>query len=202
MIKMILASKNKHKLEEISEILKSFDIQLISMDEAGLGDLVIVEDGETFEENSMKKAVVVMEKTNTITIADDSGLEVDYLDGRPGVYSARFAGENATDKDNNEKLLKMLDSVSCDNRSGRFVSVISVAFPDGKSISVRGECEGVIGLEEKGSEGFGYDPLFIVPEYNKTFAQLGSDIKNKISHRAKALEKFRIELENLLGKKS
>lgn len=202
MIKMILASKNKHKLKEIDEILKSFDIQLISMDEAGLESLEIVEDGETFEENSMKKAVVVMEKTNAITIADDSGLEVDYLDGRPGVYSARFAGENATDKDNNKKLLKMLDGVSYENRSGRFVSVISVGFPDGRRISVRGECEGVIGLEEKGSEGFGYDPLFIVPQYNKTFAQLGSDIKNEISHRAKALEKFRVELENLLGKKS
>lgn len=200
-MKMILSSKNKHKLKEIGEILKNLDIQLVSMDEAGLGSLEVVEDGETFEENSMKKAIVVMEKTNTVTIADDSGLEVDYLDGRPGVYSARFAGENAMDKDNNKKLLKMLEGVSNNDRSGRFVSVISAAFPDGRRISVRGECEGIIGLEEKGLQGFGYDPLFIVPEYNKTFAELGSDIKNEISHRAKALEKFKIELESMLGKK-
>jgi len=197
MIRMILASQNKHKLEEIKDMLEDLDIELISMDEAGLGDLEIVEDGETFEDNSMIKAVTVMEKTNTIAIADDSGLSVDYLDGQPGVYSSRFAGENATDDDNNKKLLKMLDGISTEERSGKFVSVISMAFPDGRSLSVRGECNGVIGLEEKGTNGFGYDPLFIVPEYERTFAELGSEIKNKISHRAKALEKFRKELRNI-----
>ncbi len=201
MIKMVLASKNRHKLEEIKDIVKELDIQLISMEEAGLGKLEIIEDGKTFEENSMKKAVTVMEKTNTIAIADDSGLEVDYLDGRPGVYSARFSGENATDKDNNRKLLHMLEGVPLKDRVGRFVSVISVSFPDGRRLSFRGECEGVIGLEERGSGGFGYDPLFIVPEYDKTFAQLGSDIKNSISHRARALEKFGKELKKLLGEK-
>lgn len=202
MIRMILASQNKHKLEEINDMLEDLDIELISMDEAGLGDLEIVEDGETFEENSMIKAVTVMEKTNTIAIADDSGLSVDYLDGCPGVYSSRFAGENATDDDNNKKLLKMLDGISTEERSGKFVSVISMAFPDGRSLSVRGECNGVIGLKEKGTNGFGYDPLFIVPEYERTFAELGSEIKNKISHRAKALEKFRKELGNILGEGS
>jgi len=199
MIKMILASKNKHKLEEIREILKEMDVELISMDEAGLEDLVIIEDGETFEENSMKKAVTVMEKTNTIALADDSGLEVDYLNGRPGIYSSRFAGEKATDEDNNKKLLDMLAGVEFEKRTARFVSVISVAFPDGRRLSVRGECEGIIGLEKKGIDGFGYDPLFIVPEYNKTFAELGPEIKNKISHRAKALEKLRKELKDFLG---
>jgi len=202
MTKMILASKNKHKLEEIKDMLKDLNIELISMDEAGLSELEIIEDGETFEENSMKKAVTVMERTNAIAIADDSGLEVDYLKGQPGVYSARFAGENATDSENNEKLLRMLDEVPAQERSGRFVSVISVAFPDGRKLSVRGECEGIIGFEEKGTEGFGYDPLFIIPKYEKTFAQLGREIKNKISHRAKALEKFRNELENILGVRS
>lgn len=202
MTKIILASQNKHKLEEISDMLSDLNVELISMDEAGLGALEIVEDGETFEENSMKKAVTVMGKTNAIAIADDSGLEVDYLEGRPGVYSARFAGEDATDDDNNKKLLKMLERVSIEDRTGRFVSVISLVFPDGRKLSVRGECEGVIGFEEKGSEGFGYDPLFIVPEYERTFAELGSEIKNKISHRAKALKKFRTELKNLLGDKS
>ncbi|WP_432408022.1 XTP/dITP diphosphatase [Wukongibacter sp. M2B1] len=202
MIRMILASQNKHKLEEIRDILEDLNIDLISMDEAGLGDLKIVEDGETFEENSMKKAVTVMERTNTIAIADDSGLSVDYLKGSPGVYSARFAGEDATDDDNNKKLLKMLDGVPTKERSGKFVSVISVAFPDGRKVSVRGECNGVIGLEEKGTNGFGYDPLFIVPEYEKTFAEIGSEMKNRISHRAKALEKFRKELKRILGEES
>lgn len=201
MINMILASKNKHKLEEIRNILMNLDTRLISMDEAGLESFEVVEDKETFEENSMKKAAVVMEKVNMVTIADDSGLEVDYLDGRPGVYSARFAGENATDEDNNKKLLKMLEGVPIEKRKARFVSVISVVFPDGRKLSVRGECEGIIGLEERGTEGFGYDPLFIVPAYNKTFAELGSEIKNRISHRAKALEKFRKEFESLLGEK-
>ena len=202
MTKMILASKNKHKLEEINDMLSDLGIELISMDEAGLGALEIIEDGETFEENSMKKAVTVMGKLNEIVIADDSGLEVDYLDGRPGVYSSRFAGEDATDEDNNEKLLKELDGIALEQRTGRFVSVISLAFPDGRKLSVRGECEGLIGVERKGAEGFGYDPLFIVPEYERTFAELGSEIKNNISHRAKALKKFREELENLLGDKS
>lgn len=202
MIRMVLASQNKHKLEEIRNILEDLNIELLSMDEVGLGDLEIVEDGETFEANSMKKAVTVMEKTNTIAIADDSGLSVDYLDGRPGVYSARFAGENATDDDNNKKLLKMLDGVLSKERNGKFISVISLAFPDGRRLSVRGECNGIIGLEEKGTNGFGYDPLFIVPEYEKTFAELGSEIKNSISHRAKALEKFKKELKTLLGEES
>lgn len=201
-MKMILASKNEHKLQEIKYILKDFGIELISMAEAGLENLEIIEDGETFEENSMKKAVTVMKKTNTISIADDSGLEVDYLGGKPGVYSARFAGENATNSQNNNKLLKMLENVPMTERGGRFVSVISVAFPDGQRLSVRGECEGIISLEEKGTKGFGYDPLFIVPEYNKTFAELGNEIKNNISHRAKALVKFRKELKDILGEKS
>lgn len=201
-MKMILASKNDHKLQEIKYILKDFDIELISMAEVGLENFEIIEDGETFEENSMKKAVTVMKKTNTISIADDSGIEVDYLGGKPGVYSARFAGEKASNSENNNKLLKMLENVPMAERGGRFVSVISVAFPDGQRFSVRGECEGIIGLEEKGTKGFGYDPLFIVPEYNKTFAELGNEIKNNISHRAKALIKFKKELKNILGEKS
>ncbi len=200
-MKFILASQNKHKLEEIKDILKDLDIEILSMDEVGLGDLEIVEDGKTFEDNSFKKALTVMEKTNTPVIADDSGLEVDYLDGAPGVYSSRFAGENASDEDNNTKLLKLLEGVAERERTARFVSVITVVFPDGKKLCIRGECNGIIGYEKKGENGFGYDPLFIVPEYNETFAQLGSEIKNKISHRARALEKLRKELKNILGDK-
>lgn len=198
MNQVVIASKNKHKLEEIKAILKDFPLTIESMDEVGLENLEIIEDGETFEENSMKKAVEVMKETGAIAIADDSGLEVKAIDNQPGVYSARFSGEGATDEKNNEKLLHMLKELPMEERNARFVSVISVAFPDGKKISVRGECKGFIGFEKKGESGFGYDPLFIVPEYDKTFAELGSEIKNKISHRANALEKLKVALGEVL----
>ncbi|QEK12955.1 XTP/dITP diphosphatase [Crassaminicella thermophila] len=198
MNKVVIASKNKHKLEEIKEILKGFPLEIKSMDEVGLEHLEIVEDGETFEENSMKKAVAVMKETGNIAIADDSGLEVKAIGNKPGVYSARFSGENATDEKNNKKLLDMLKDIPMEKRNARFVSVISVAFPDGRKIHVRGECEGFIGFEKRGESGFGYDPLFIVPKYNKTFAELGAEIKNKISHRAKALEKLKEKLGEVL----
>ncbi len=200
-MKMVLASQNKHKLEEIKEIMKELNIEILSMADINLEGFEVIEDGNTFEENSMKKALTVMEETSLIAIADDSGLEVDFLGGKPGVHSARFAGEKAMDRDNNKKLLDMLRDIELSERKGRFVSAISVAFPNGRRISVRGECEGLIGFEERGTQGFGYDPLFIVTEYNKTFAELGSEIKNKISHRAKALEKLREEFIRLWGNK-
>ncbi|KXG76510.1 XTP/dITP diphosphatase [Thermotalea metallivorans] len=197
--RVVIASKNKHKVEEIKAILKEFPLEIKSMDEVGLEHLEIIEDGKTFEENSMKKAKEVMGLTGSIAMADDSGLEVDALDNQPGVYSARFSGEGARDKSNNEKLLRMLENIPLEKRTARFVSVISVAFPDGREFSVRGECEGIIGFEEKGNHGFGYDPLFIVPEYNKTFGELGANIKNRISHRARALEKLKEELKKIMG---
>lgn len=197
--KLVIASKNKHKIEEIKDILSVFDFNILSMDEAGLTDLDVVEDGETFEENSMKKAEAVMSAVDCIALADDSGLEVNILNNQPGVYSARFSGEGANDQKNNEKLLAMMQGVPMDKRQGRFVSVISLAFPDGRKVSVRGECPGIIGFEPKGNHGFGYDPLFIVPEYDRTFAELGEEIKNKISHRAKALEKLQEELKEIVG---
>lgn len=197
MKRTVIASKNKHKLEEIKAILKDFPLEIKAMDEVGLDGLEVVEDGETFEENSMKKAVEVMQASGSIAIADDSGLEVEAIDNQPGVYSARFSGEDATDKKNNEKLLDMLKEIPLEKRQGKFVSVISVAFPDGRKISVRGECPGIIGFEEKGENGFGYDPLFIVPEYNKTFAELQPDEKNRISHRARALEKLKEKFMDL-----
>jgi XTP/dITP diphosphohydrolase len=196
---MVIASKNKHKLEEIKDILGELPLLIQSMDEVGLTQLEVIEDGETFEENSMKKAKEIMALTGKIALADDSGLAVDVLNGEPGVYSARFSGEGATDRKNNEKLLEMMENVPFEKRTARFVSVISVTFPNGKEIVVRGECEGMIGFEEKGSHGFGYDPLFIIPEYNKTFSELGTEIKNKISHRAKALEKLKREFIKVLG---
>ncbi|TCO69852.1 XTP/dITP diphosphatase [Marinisporobacter balticus] len=195
---IVIASKNKHKLEEIKEILKDFPLAIKAMDEVGLEQLEIIEDGETFEENAMKKAEEVMKKTGAISIADDSGLEVEAINNKPGIYSARFSGEGATDDKNNKKLLDMLKDIPVEKRKARFVSVISVVFPDGRKISVRGECEGSIGFEEKGYNGFGYDPLFIVPKYNKTFAELGPELKNKMSHRAKALEKLKEKLTYLL----
>ena len=136
---------------------------------------------------------MIAKKTNMIAISDDSGLEVDAIGKKPGVYSARFAGENATDAENREKLLRMMKSVPASQRSARFVSAVAVVFPDGKEFVVRGTCEGNIAFEEKGSNGFGYDNLFIVNKYNKTFAEMPSSIKNAISHRANALEKMKKE---------
>ena len=142
----------------------------------------------------MIKARTVAKLTNMITIADDSGLEVDAIGKKPGIYSSRYAGENATDAENREKLLKALKNTAASHRTGRFVCCIAVVFPDGKEFVVRGTCEGTIAFEEKGNNGFGYDSLFIVDNYNKTFAELPASVKNAISHRAKALELMKEEL--------
>ena len=186
---VIAATKNKHKLEELNSIFVDFDVKLISIEEAGLVHIDVIEDKDTFEGNSMKKAEEIMKASGKPAIADDSGLEVEALKGRPGIYSARYAGEDTTDKKNNMKLLKELKNE--ENRRAKFVSVISMALPSGERICVRGECKGEIGFEEKGQNGFGYDPLFIVDGYNQTFAEMSSEIKNKISHRANACEKFK-----------
>ncbi len=191
---IVAASSNAHKIKEIQAILNKFDMKVISRDEAGVPNFEIEEDGQTFEENSYKKAYEIMKVTGRTTIADDSGLMVDYLGGAPGVYSARFAGEECDDKKNNEKLLKLLKNQVGDDRKAKFVSVITLIFPDGETITARGECSGRIIGAEAGENGFGYDPLFVPDGYCKTFAQLSEDEKNAISHRAKALEK----LEKLL----
>jgi XTP/dITP diphosphohydrolase len=187
----ILASGNVHKLEEIYAILKDFDYNLISMEDAGFGDLDIIEDGDTFEANSLIKAKVLFEKTGKPSIGDDSGLEVDYLNGAPGVFSARYAGEGKNDKDNNDKLLKELSGVSDEKRTARFVTVITMITEDGKILAARGTVEGKIGNEEKGDNGFGYDPLFIPSGMDKSFAELSSLEKNAMSHRANALKKLK-----------
>ncbi|MBM7615168.1 XTP/dITP diphosphohydrolase [Alkaliphilus hydrothermalis] len=197
----VVATGNKHKLEEIGKILEDFFLQIKSMKDVDLEGLHIVEDGKTFEENALIKARTVMEKTGMFTIADDSGLEVDYIDKQPGIYSARFAGEGATDEMNNKKLLGLLEGVPQEKRSGRFVCAMAAVFPDGDEIVLRGECEGKIGFEEKGKSGFGYDPLFIVPQYDKTFAELGPEIKNQMSHRGRALKKLKEALTKKLGGK-
>lgn len=191
----VIATENKHKLREIGEILKSFHLEVLSMGDAGLAGLEIAEDGSTFEENALIKAKTVMKKTGKLAIADDSGLEVEVLNNQPGIYSARFAGEGATDDENNEKLLKLLKDIPLHKRAARFVCSIAAAFPNGDTFTLRGECRGIIGFELKGEDGFGYDPLFIAETYNKTFAEIGEEKKNKISHRAVALEKLKEKLK-------
>lgn len=191
---IVAASRNKHKIEEIEAITKKFGMSIISRDEAGVPPVEIVEDGETFEENSFKKADEIMKLCGKITLADDSGLMVDYLGGAPGVYSARFAGEDGNDEKNNDKLLKLLDGVPAKERTAKFVSVITMVYPDGTVLSARGECPGKIITVPTGDGGFGYDPLFVPEGYDKTFAQLTPEEKNAISHRAAAL----VELEKLL----
>lgn len=185
---VVIATNNAHKLEEIGAILEDFDYNIHSLKDVNLDGIEIVEDGKTFEHNALIKARTIAKMTNMISISDDSGLEVDAIGKKPGVYSARFAGENATDAENREKLLKVMKNVPASQRGARFVSAIAVVFPDGKEFVVRGTCEGSIGFEEKGENGFGYDNLFIVNKYNKTFAEMPSTIKNAISHRANALE--------------
>lgn len=194
----VIATGNKHKLDEIGAILKDFKLQVLSMKDVSLEGLEIVEDGNTFEENALIKAKTVMEKTGKLALADDSGLEVDILNNQPGIYSARFAGEKATDEENNNKLLTLLNDVPLEKRTARFVCAMAAIFPNGDTIVLRGECPGIVGFEPKGNGGFGYDPLFIVEEYNKTFAEIGEEKKNKISHRARALEKLKEELKSRL----
>ena len=190
MKKIIAASKNHHKIREIGEITSKYGLETVSRDDAGVPDIEIEEDGSSFEENSFKKANEIMKITGEIAIADDSGLEVEYLGGAPGIYSARFAGEDANDAKNNEKLLGLLENLPYKERKAKFVSVITMVYPDGKKLVARGECHGHILPEPAGDSGFGYDPIFVPDGYQRTFAQLGREEKNKISHRAKALEKL------------
>ena len=188
MYRFVLASNNKHKAEEIKAILGG-EFEVITQREAGAGDKEVVEDGKTFEENAALKAVTIMNALNTPTIADDSGLCVDYLGGAPGVYTARYAGENASDDENIDKLLAELNGVAPERRTAEFVCVIAVAFPGEEVRMFRGVCPGRITEERAGEGGFGYDPVFLSDEYDMTLAQMDPDIKNSISHRSAALKK-------------
>jgi XTP/dITP diphosphohydrolase len=189
-IDLVVATRNKKKLREIRKLLADLDFNVLSIEDfAGIPE--IEEDGSTFEENARKKAAQVARITERLTLADDSGLEIDYLDGKPGIHSARFAGENATDADRNSKVLELLEGVSRSERTARFRCAIAIARAADQVEIVNGTCEGEIALEPRGSAGFGYDPLFIVPEYGKTYAELGQEKKNQISHRALALRKAR-----------
>ena len=193
-LKIFLATGNKHKIEEISDIFSDVEnVEILSIKD-GVEIPEVIEDGTTFEENSKKKAVEISKFLNMITIADDSGLCVDALNGEPGVYSARYSG-TGDDLKNNEKLIENLKGV--ENRKAKFVSVITLAKPNGETFSFEGEILGEIVDNPRGNTGFGYDPHFYVEEYQKTLAQL-PELKNKISHRAKALEKLKKELKNIL----
>lgn len=186
MKRVIFATGNEGKMKEIRMILKDFPVEVVSMKEAGI-DADIVEDGKTFEENALIKARTIMKMTGDIVLADDSGLEIDYLDKAPGIYSARFLGENTSYDIKNNYILDKLKDVPDEARTARFVCAMAAVFPDGEEITRLGTVEGIIGYEIAGENGFGYDPIFYLPEYGCTSAQLVPEKKNEISHRGKAL---------------
>ena len=192
-MKLVMATRNSKKLKELQAILLDLNIEVISEKEAGI-DIEVEETGTTFEENARIKAMTVMLATGIATVADDSGLELRALGGRPGIYSARYGNVNS-DEERNELLLK--EMADKEDRAARFVSAVCCVFPDGKEITVRGECCGELLYEPRGSGGFGYDPLFYMPEQGMTMAELDSSMKNRVSHRAKALNKLYEELEKL-----
>ena len=183
---IVFATGNKDKMREIREILGDVSSNIYSMKEAGI-DIDIVEDGTTFEENAMIKARAVAAHTKDIVLADDSGLEIDCLDKAPGVYSARFLGRDTPYSEKNTIILEKLKDVPDDKRTARFVCAIAAVFPDGRELVVRGTMEGMIGHRIAGKNGFGYDPIFFLPEYGKTSAELLPEEKNAVSHRGKAL---------------
>lgn len=193
MKKIIFATGNAGKMKEIREILKDLDAEVLSMKEAGV-EAEIVEDGKTFEENAVIKAKTVCKLTGEIALADDSGLEIDYLNKEPGIYSARYMGEDTSYRIKNANLIERLEGVPDEKRTARFVCAIAAAFPDGTVKTVRGTMEGRIGYEEAGENGFGYDPIFYLPEYGCSSAELSMEEKNKISHRGKALRAIKEEL--------
>ena len=195
MEKLIFATSNKDKMIEIRMILADSGYEILSMKDAEI-DIDIIEDGSTFEENAIIKAKAISELTGELVLADDSGLEVDYMDKMPGIYSARFEGVDTPYSIKNKIIMDKLQGVSDEERSARFVCAIAAAFPNGEVTTKRGTIEGRIGYEEQGSNGFGYDPIFFVPEYGCTTAQLSPEQKNEVSHRGKALRLICEELKN------
>ena len=190
MEKVILASRNAGKIKEIEQILSKYGMEVISRDEAGLPPFEIEETGKTFEENSYLKAKTIADLCGEIVIADDSGLEVDCIGGAPGVYSARFAGDGCTPADNNFKLLGLMKGIPQSERTARFVSVITMLFPDNTKLVARGECEGYISEKLRGENGFGYDPLFIPLGETRSFGEMNGEEKNAVSHRGRSLQKL------------
>lgn len=194
-MRIVAATQNSHKIREMEAITADFGMEILSQQEAGLPVLDIEENGTTFEENSTIKARTICSMSGLPAIADDSGLSVDALDGAPGIFSARYAGPEADDQANNAKLLEALRAVPETERTGRYVSVITLAYPDGRLLSARGECTGILLTAPRGAGGFGYDPLFVPDGTNTTFAEMTAELKNQISHRARALARLRELLE-------
>ena len=197
MNRIIFATGNEGKMKEIRMILGDMGYEILSLKEAGI-DLDIVEDGKTFEENAIIKAEAIMKHTNEIVLADDSGLEVDYLDKAPGIYSARYLGEDTPYSVKNKHIMDQLEGVEEAERTARFVCAIACAIPGKETITTRATIEGHIGYEEKGSNGFGYDPIFVTPVYNCTTAELSPEQKNEISHRGKALRFMKEKISSLI----
>lgn len=195
--RIIFATGNQGKLDEIKVILDEPGLEVISMKEAGI-HADIEENGTTFEENAIIKATTIAKETGEIVLADDSGLEIDYLNKEPGVYSARYAGEETPYSVKNRMLLERLQGVEKEKRTARFVCAIAAALPDGRVLTTRGTIEGYIGYEPAGENGFGYDPIFYVPEYECSTAQLTMEQKNELSHRGKALRAMKEELKAYL----
>ena len=194
MKRMIFATGNENKMVEIREILGDLPLEILSMKQAGIR-ADIEENGTSFEENALIKAREVCRLAGEMVLADDSGLEIDYLNGEPGIYSARYMGENTSYRVKNKNLMERLEGVPNEKRTARFVCAIAAVFPDGKELVVRGTVEGIIGYEERGENGFGYDPIFYLPERGLTTAELPPEEKNSISHRGNALRKMKELLE-------
>lgn len=194
--RIIFATGNEGKMREIRMILADLGIPVVSMKEAGI-TARIEENGTSFQENAIIKARAIMEQTGEMVMADDSGLEIDYLDGAPGIYSARFMGEDTSYNIKNQALLDKLEGVPEEKRTARFVCAIACALPDGGILTSRGAMEGIIGYQIQGSNGFGYDPIFYLPEYGKSSAEIEPELKNQLSHRGKALRAMKEQLRAL-----
>lgn len=197
MKKIIFATTNPGKTREVKMMMKDFDVELTTLKDEGI-DVDIEETGTTFEENAIIKAKTICEMTGEIALADDSGLEVDYLDKAPGVYSSRFLGEDTPYEEKNDYIIEKLADAEGNERSARFVCSMALVFPDGSVETCSGTIEGVIGYEQKGTNGFGYDPIVYVPEYGMTTGEMDPELKNSISHRGKALEQMKEILKRKL----
>lgn len=192
--RIIFATGNAGKIREINAIMADTGMEVVSMKDAGI-QIDVEENGKTYEENALIKARAAAAVSEDIVMADDSGLEIDYLNGEPGIYSARYLGENTSYRIKNADLVSRLEGVPDDKRTARFVCAIAAVLPDGRELTVRAAIEGRIGYEEKGANGFGYDPIFYVPEFQKTTAELTETEKNEVSHRGKALRLMKEELK-------
>lgn len=200
-LELVVATKNKKKLQEIKDLLKGLRLKITSLTDYPSPPRII-ENGKTFAENACKKALTIARYTNKLTLGEDSGLEVEALNGGPGVRSSRFSGSNKSDLQNNLKLLRALKGLPLKRRKARYVCSVALADKKGVVFKAEGACAGLIGFEMKGRRGFGYDPLFIIPKYKKTFAELGEIVKHKMSHRYKALKKLQKWGQNYFFKKS